>query len=133
MYNELNLDTLTVVFRQDARLTVDGDALVGVVSALQGAGRDGGRVASSSHCGAPLAPEYTKQPAPEEATWHNHWNLQSGKVYNGKIYLQKYAFIAFFERTIEPQFSLAVVAVLGQRAVQHHTCHGAVPHLGCNK
>ena len=45
MYNELNLDTLTVVFRQDARLTVDGDALVGVISALQGAGRDGGRVA----------------------------------------------------------------------------------------
>ena len=45
MYNELNLDTLTVVFRQDARLTVDGDALVGVVSALQGAGRDGGQVA----------------------------------------------------------------------------------------
>ena len=45
MYNELNLDTLTVVFRQDARLTVDGDALVGVVSALQGDGRDGGRVA----------------------------------------------------------------------------------------
>ena len=51
MYNELNLDTLTVVFRQDARLTVDGDALVGVVSALHGAGRDGGRVASSSLCG----------------------------------------------------------------------------------
>ena len=45
MYNELNLDTLTVVFRQDARLIVDGDALVGVVSALQGDGRDGGRVA----------------------------------------------------------------------------------------
>ena len=32
--------------RGDARLTVDGDALVGVVSALQGDGRDGGRVAS---------------------------------------------------------------------------------------
>lgn len=40
---------------------------------------------SSSLCGAPLASEYTKQPAPEEATWHDHWNLHSGKVYNDKM------------------------------------------------
>ena len=107
--------------------------LIQVVRALADLARVPVSRASSSLCGALLAPEYTKQPAPEEATWHDHWNLHSGKVYNGKIYLQKYTFIAFFERTIEPQFSLAVVAVIGQRAVQHHTCHGAVPHLGCNK
>ena len=45
LYNKLNLDTLTIVFRRDARLTVDGETLVGVVSALQGNGRDCGRVA----------------------------------------------------------------------------------------
>ena len=36
---------ISIVFRRDVRLTVDGDALVKVVSALQGDGRDGGRVA----------------------------------------------------------------------------------------